>query len=89
VNVRFKKIFLKDLNKIPEGIRTQIHQLIFVEIPETKKFIDLKNIRKIKGYNTYFQFKVGNYRIGFEFEKNLIVFFRVLHRKDIYKYFPL
>ena len=88
MNVRFKKIFIKDLKKIPERIRTQIHQLIFVDIPETNKFVDIKNIKKIKGYNTYFRLRVGNYRIGFEYDNNVIVSFRALYRKDIYKYFP-
>jgi len=88
VNVKFKKIFLKDLNKIPEGTRTQIQQLIFVYIPETNKFVELKNIKKIKGYDTYYRLRVGNYRIGFEYDNNVIIFFRALHRKNIYKYFP-
>jgi len=61
---------------------------IFVEIPETKKIVHIKNTKKIRGYKTYFRLKVGNYRIGFEYDNNVIVFFRVLHRKDIYKYFP-
>jgi len=60
----------------------------FVEIPETKKIVHIKNTKKIRGYKTYFRLKVGNYRIGFEYDNNVIVFFRVLHRKDIYKYFP-
>ena len=86
--VRFKKIFLKDLNKIPHEIRTQIQQIIFVDIPGTNNFVDIKRIKKIKGHKIFYRLKIGSYRIGFEYDKNALVFFRVLHRKDIYKYFP-
>jgi mRNA-degrading endonuclease RelE of RelBE toxin-antitoxin system len=31
---------------------------------------------------------MGDYRIGFIFEENIIKLSRVLNRKDIYRYFP-
>ncbi|MCC5620529.1 type II toxin-antitoxin system RelE/ParE family toxin [Nostoc sp. CHAB 5715] len=32
--------------------------------------------------------RVGDYRIGFTVAGDTITFVRVLHRKDIYRYFP-
>ncbi|MGA1264796.1 MAG: type II toxin-antitoxin system RelE family toxin, partial [Prochlorothrix sp.] len=52
------------------------------------------NLLKLKGYDTYYRIRVGDYRIGLEVlhqsdSGNLeIVFVRVLHRKEIYRYFP-
>jgi mRNA-degrading endonuclease RelE of RelBE toxin-antitoxin system len=34
------------------------------------------------------RFRVADYRIGFIFDGQTVIFFRVLHRKDIYRYFP-
>jgi len=31
--------------------------------------------------------KIGDYRIGVEIKKDTVIFVRILHRKDIYKYF--
>jgi mRNA-degrading endonuclease RelE of RelBE toxin-antitoxin system len=31
---------------------------------------------------------VGNYRLGLIIEAETVIFVRVLHRKEIYRYFP-
>ncbi len=49
---------------------------------------DLKDVRKIEGYQGYFRIKVGDYRLGMKAEKNMIELIRFLHRKDIYRRFP-
>lgn len=33
-------------------------------------------------------FKFGNYRIGIKIINDVLIFERILHRKDIYKYYP-
>jgi mRNA interferase RelE/StbE len=42
----------------------------------------------MKGYTNFYRIKTGDYRIGFEYKDGEIIIYRVLHRKDIYKYFP-
>ncbi len=36
----------------------------------------------------YYRIRVGDYRIGVEVVGDEILFVRILHRKDIYRYFP-
>lgn len=62
--------------------------MVFDEIPRAKEFSDVKNIKKLRGYESFYRVRIGDYRIGFEYKEREIVFYRVLHRKDIYKYFP-
>ena len=86
--VKFKKAFLKDLNKLPEEIKKQVQQIVYIDIPNAIDLLTIRKIKKIKRYGNYYRLKLGNYRIGFEYKDRIATFYRVLHRKDIYKYFP-
>ena len=88
MKVKFKNAFLKDLKKLPDGVKQQIERLVYVDIPDIDQFSDIRSIKKIEGYENYYRIRKGNYRIGFEKREEFIVFHRVLHRKDIYRYFP-
>jgi len=43
---------------------------------------------KLEGYEHYYRIRVSDYRIGIKIEGDILVFMRVLHRKEIYRYFP-
>ncbi len=88
MKVAFKKAFLKDLEKLPRNAYQKIVSLVFHEIPKVDHVQDIKNVRKITGDKNYFRIRIGHYRIGFEDRGGELVFMRVLHRKDIYRYFP-
>lgn len=88
MKVKFKKTYLKDLEKLPNEIKRKIEELCFIQIPKINKFGDMTNVKKIRGYKTFYRIRMGDYRIGFEMRNGDIVFYRALHRKDIYRYFP-
>lgn len=88
MKVKFKKIFLKDLKRLPANISEKIQKLVFVEIPGYEEIGQIRKIKKIKGFDTFYRIRVGEYRIGFMGKDNEVVFYRALHRKDIYRYFP-
>lgn len=89
MKISFKNAFLKDLDKLPSDYKKRIVR----QLADLAKFLkfgnlsDIKNIKKIRGDKKYYRTQVGNYRIGFEVRDGEIVFMRVLHRKDIYRYF--
>lgn len=72
---------------IPEIDRLKIEQFVFNETPNIKSFRDLRS-EKLQGYKNCYKVRFGNYRVGLKYENNTISFDRVLHRKEIYKYFP-
>ena len=88
MNVSYKKRFLKDLNKIPARIKPKIQEVVFEQIPLIKNINEIDGIKKIQGFPGYYRLRISDYRIGMLVEKNKIVICRVLHRKDIYRYFP-
>ncbi|MBK9331583.1 MAG: type II toxin-antitoxin system RelE/ParE family toxin [Ignavibacteria bacterium] len=49
---------------------------------------EILHLKKLQGHNTYYRIKIKDYRIGVIIEKTKIEFVRILHRKEIYRYFP-
>ncbi len=84
----YKKKFLKDVNNLPEQIRKAIQEIIFEQIPNVENISAIKGIKKLHGYKHFYRMRYSEYRIGLSVKNDRAVFFRVLHRKDIYKYFP-
>ena len=66
----------------------KVKTLVFDDIPKLSDIDEVKNLKKLKGSKPFYRVRVGNYRIGFRLDHNTLVFMRVLHRKDIYRYFP-
>ncbi|MVN22121.1 type II toxin-antitoxin system RelE family toxin [Mucilaginibacter arboris] len=88
VNVIYNKKFLKDLALLPSKQRIKVEKLVFQEIPAYEHLSEIKNLKKLQGYELYFRIRVGDYRIGLKIENQNLVFERILHRKDIYNLFP-
>ncbi len=86
--ITFKKTFFKDFQKLPDEIKTKVNQLVLQIIPNTANLQKLNNIKKITGFESFYRIRIGNYRLGLKYEYDKITIYRVLHRKDIYKYFP-
>jgi mRNA-degrading endonuclease RelE of RelBE toxin-antitoxin system len=89
VNTQYQPSFLKDLKALKStSVFTSIKAVVFEEIPNISSLEEIRNLKKLKGYENAYRIRVGDYRIGFIFDGKTIIFYRVLHRKDIYRYFP-
>jgi len=89
IDCLYKKAFLKDLARLPKRYRERIERLVFEEVPRLENAFAKLDIRKMKGYQSYYRIRVGDYRIGCKIEQeNQIIFYRVKSRADIYRLFP-
>jgi mRNA interferase RelE/StbE len=88
LNILYAKNFLKDLAKVPEADRKKIEQFSFSEISNYTSLQSIKRAEKLQGHKGFYKIRFGNYRVGIQFINNTITFERVMHRKEIYKYFP-
>jgi mRNA interferase RelE/StbE len=88
MEISFKKSFIKDFKNLPNNIKERVKKLVFEEIPNKANISDIPNIKRLKGHTGYYRIRVGDYRIGFKYNNGKIVFYRILHRKYIYKKFP-
>ena len=61
---------------------------IIEELQKVSKPSEINNIKKLKGFKSAYRIKMGDYRIGFILENNLIKLSRIMNRKEIYRYFP-
>ena len=88
MKVLVNKKFLKELTTLPQKERAKIEQFVFKDSPKYTLLAQIPNIGKLKGYRNYYKIRFGDYRIGLRYEDDTLIFERVLHRKDIYKYYP-
>lgn len=85
----FRKSFAKDLKTHgrDKNLLARIQETILkVEAAESITYI--KNLKKLKAEGSYYRIRVGNYRLGLIIEDETATFVRVLHRSEIYRYFP-
>ena len=88
MKIEFRESFRKDLLRIKDKHLHSKIESVLQEIETTKSVEDISNIKKLKGYKDYFRIRVGDFRIGLTIVGSLAIVFRVLHRKEINRYFP-
>ena len=89
MKVKFERSFEKDLKKLKDrNIRKKVKEVIEM-VESIKEIGEFKgDLRKIRTSPNLWRIRIGDYRIGLRIEKDTVIFVRVLHRRDIYKYFP-
>jgi mRNA interferase RelE/StbE len=88
MKVKFNRKFLSDIKSIKDKkIKEQIKNVI-IQLEEAQNLSLVKNVIKIHGYSSFYRIRIGDYRMGIEFEDEEIEILRFLKRNDIYKVFP-
>ena len=88
MRIEFKESFLKDLRRLKDKKVKDKVRVIICDIERAKNILEIKNLRKLKGYKNFYRLRIGGYRMGIQVKGDNIIFVRILHRKEIYKYFP-
>ncbi len=88
MNIEFKKSFLKELKKLKnKSLKANVAECI-LQVESAKNLSQIKNLKKLTGYDVYYRIRVGDYRIGIKIEKDVVFFVVFEHRKSIYQGFP-
>lgn len=78
--IEFKPQAIKDCKKLPK----KELQKIFEKIEKMSN--DLQgDVKQLTNFTPEYRLRVGNYRVLFEIEENIIHIYRVRHRKQAYK----
>ena len=80
---RYTQQFVADLKKLEASVQGRILRAI-----ETKLLPDpFRHGRKLTGKSGpgRWRFRVGDYRIRFDIEGRLLLFYRVRHRREVYE----
>lgn len=78
--IEWKEKAIENLEKLEPALS----QRIFKKVEELSSDPFSKDIKRLKG-SDYFRLRVGDYRIIFSVERNLIIILKVGHRKNIYE----
>jgi len=89
MKITLKKIFLKDIQKVKGPQKDQVKIFLEKLYTESSTLENFYNIKKLKGgKGNFFRIRFGEYRLGYERRESEIIIYRILHRKEIYRYFP-
>ena len=88
MKVEFLARFSKDLDKLQSTSAARKTIAFIHQVKDASSLQDLQGVKKMKGTPNAFRYRVGDYRIGFFLQDNTVQLARIVHRKDIYRYFP-
>ena len=78
-SIKWEERALRETEKLERSISTRI----FKKIDGLRENLNSSDIKRLKG-NDKFRLRVGDYRVIFSVENNLIIIWKVGHRKNIY-----
>ncbi len=88
MQIVFLSKFSKDLEKIKSNkLKTSVLGIV-ESLEKTNELKEMPNLKKMKGHNTAYRIRIGEYRLGLFIDNNELILARLVHRKDIYKFFP-
>jgi mRNA interferase RelE/StbE len=88
VNIEFRKTFEKDLRKINDRSLLAKVKSVIIAVEAANSLDDIANLKKLKGDEGYFRIRIGDYRLGLFLDGETILFVRIIHRREFYRYFP-
>lgn len=89
MKVRIEKSFDRDVHNIRDKrlLRKLRDTISLIEDP--KSIHEIPHGKKIQGYASFYRIKIGDYRLDLEVvSSDEVVLMRLLHRREIYRYFP-
>lgn len=88
MNVEFRKTFEKDLKKIQDKSLLDKIKAAINTLENATSLDEITNLKKLKGNEGYFRVRIGDYRLGLFLDGETILFVRIIHRREFYRYFP-
>lgn len=86
--VKIDLSFEKDVRKINDANTLRKLGTTIESCISANSIQDIKNFKKLSGFKNYYRIRLGEYRIGLQLQGQEIIFERILHRKEIYRFFP-
>ena len=79
----YKKPAVKSIQKLPTQIQKRLKVKLEFFVNQTDPLVFAKALTKPA--DAQYRFRVGNYRVLFDVEGDVIVILLVQHRKDVYR----
>ena len=79
--VEIQECAKKDLKKIDKSIAMRILK----NIKKLEKYPNISNIKKLKNHYPPHRYRIGDYRVLFDIEGDVIIIVHIKHRKEAYE----
>ena len=76
------------MSAINDAALLQRIRKVIERVEAAQTFKQIPNFKRLEATGKYYRIRVGDYRVGFVFERGTVTFVRCLHRKEIFRYFP-
>jgi mRNA interferase RelE/StbE len=87
--VEFDKSFSKSLDKIKDSTILHRIETTLLKLEKAESLKDIRNLKRLTGFKSYYRIRIGNYRLGLEqIDNKTVRVIIIAHRSDIYKIFP-
>ena len=73
---------------VPSETRVKIENFAFNEPISVSSISSLGKVEKMQGYDGFYKVRFGNYRVSLVIQNETITGKTVMHRREIYKFFP-
>ncbi len=84
----FRESFDGDLAAITDASLLRRLRKMIEQVEAAQTFQQIPNLKRLEASGKYYRIRIGDYRVGFVFERGTVTFVRCLNRKEIYRYFP-
>ena len=84
----FRTSFTRDLRRVRDRSLFKRVQETIEGVEAAGSILEIRNLKKLRTEGRYYRIRLGDYRIGLIVEGDTVVFVRLLHRSEIYRYFP-
>lgn len=89
MKVEFDESFAKSILKIKNKSISQKIEKLIDEIENAATLSEIRQIKKLQGFKTFYRIRIGDYRVGVELlNENTLELIIISHRKEIYNKFP-
>ena len=88
MNIRIDVTFEKDLRKIKSKPLDKKVALLIRELLAAESLTEIRNLKLLKGSDVHYRIRLGDYRVGLIVSGKTLILVRILHRKEIYRFFP-
>jgi mRNA interferase RelE/StbE len=88
VNTAFRESFDADLSAITDAALLRRIRKVIEQVEAARTFQQIPNLKRLEATGKYYRIRLGDYRIGFVFERGTVTCIRCLNRREICRYFP-
>ncbi len=79
--------FEKQYKKVPGYVKKKVAE-IYPIIESAKNWEEIPAIIEMKGYENTYRIRIVDYRIGVQIIEQTFKLVLIMHRKEIYRFFP-